>query len=64
MVKISSFPVLTRVRTEVRMSRERDVRKKRSAGKAGVRGVASEVAMAAFYRNIRGAQPLKGGTKG
>jgi hypothetical protein len=48
MVRISSFPVLTRVRTEVRMSSERDVRKKRSAGKADGRGVASEAAMAAF----------------
>jgi hypothetical protein len=46
--KASSFPVLTRVRMEVRMSRERDVRKNRSAGKAGARGVAREAAMAKF----------------
>src|SRR5258708_31364342 len=48
MVKMSSFPVLTRVRAEVRMSSEREVRKKRSAGKAGVSGVASEAAIVTF----------------
>src|SRR5216684_7009180 len=34
LVMISSFPVLTSVTVDVRMSRESDVRKKRSAGSA------------------------------
>jgi hypothetical protein len=44
----SSFPVLTSVTVEVRMSSESEVRKKRSAGSAGLLGVAMDVAMADF----------------
>jgi hypothetical protein len=47
-VKISSFPVLTSVSVEVRMSKESEVRKKRSAGRAETLGIATEAAMAHF----------------
>jgi hypothetical protein len=40
--------VLTRVATAVAMSRNRDVRKKRSAGSAGTLGSVAEAAMGAL----------------
>jgi hypothetical protein len=47
-VSQSSFPVLTSVTIEVRMSRDSEVRKKRSAGSAGALGVVTEAAMVEF----------------
>src|SRR5437016_2597284 len=48
LVTTSSFPVLASVTVEVRISSESEVRKKRSAGRAGSLGVAMEAAMADF----------------
>jgi hypothetical protein len=47
-VNQSSFPVLARVTMEVRMSRDSEVRKKRSAGSAGALGVVTVAAMIEF----------------
>jgi hypothetical protein len=48
LVMISSFPVLTSVTVDVRISRESEVRKKRSAGRAGTSGVAIVAAIREF----------------
>src|SRR6267378_426234 len=48
LVMTSSLPVLTSVTVEVRMSSESEVRKKRSAGSAGLLGDAMDVAMGLF----------------
>src|SRR2546429_7698924 len=48
LVKTSSSPVLTSVTVDVSISNDSDVRKKRSAGRAALLGVAMEAAMADF----------------
>jgi hypothetical protein len=48
LVTMSSFPVLTSVIVEVRISSESEVRKKRSAGRAWSLGAVIEAAMMEF----------------
>src|SRR5216683_1538707 len=49
LLTMSGFPVLTSVTVEVSTRSEREVRKKRSAGKAASLGVAMEAAMADVF---------------